>query len=257
MFYSDLNRSEAGRKGAVAFWKRFREDESFRLAMIARWKSQHHKHEDLVRAAKAGGHALWRKYQNDVEFRSNLDNRLAASRSRGGSHSLRNLGEYGFKKRLDEANKNLLLRNLVTNNGLRVRSPDELKVAQAFDKATIRYKYEPRFEVGDHAFYPDFKISKQNKTIEVAGYKGDRYWKALAKKIRLLRLHDQSLEVYVVTSYYEIVRRYLVGDSKVTVFKWKELEKMVNLCRDGRAGVHSDRRQSGLLRGSSKKERRP
>lgn len=227
-----LNSSEAGRKGAVMFWKRFRENEGFRLAIISRWKTQKHRHEDLVRAARAGGYALWRKYRNDTQFKSYLDSKLAASRSRGGSHSLRNLGEYGFKKRLEESHKHLPLRNHITNSGLRVRSPEELRVAQAFDNASIQYEYEPRFEVGDHAFYPDFKISKQNKIVEVAGYAGDRYWKALTKKIRLLRDHDPNLEVYVITSYYAIIGRYLAGDPKIMIFKWKDLAKVVLLCRD-------------------------
>lgn len=148
--------SRAGRKGAQRFWERFYSEPEFRRAMITAWKNYERSPELLKKAARLGGKALWRRYHDDSNFRMRLDDKLRNSRSRGGSISLRNLGELAFKKRLR------LWRGMtpyVDSMGNKLRSLAELRMAELLIKSRIAFVVEPRIEVKDHAFYPDFQVA--------------------------------------------------------------------------------------------------
>jgi len=148
--------SRAGRKGARRFWKRFHSDPEFRDAMMAAWRNKKFSREMNKKAARLGGKALWHRYYSDPEFRRRLDEKLRKSRSRGGSVSLRNLGEHAFKKRL------VLWRGkepYVDSRGNRLRSSLELRIAELLIKSKIDFIVEPKMEVKDHGFYPDFQVS--------------------------------------------------------------------------------------------------
>ena len=93
--------SEAGKKGAARFWLRFRTDQEFAAAMRAAWRKQKHPPELTQKAVRLGAKALWEKYHNDPSFKRELDEKLRGPRSRGGTASLWNLGEAGFKRRLE------------------------------------------------------------------------------------------------------------------------------------------------------------
>ena len=94
------SRVSAGRKGAAAFWKKFKKNPEFRQRMPESWRNIKHDHEKLLRAARLGGKALRKEYRDDDKFRAELESKLRESRSRGGSIALRNLGAAGFKSRL-------------------------------------------------------------------------------------------------------------------------------------------------------------
>lgn len=204
--------------------------------MIKAWKSQRYDPAQKIRAAKRGAKGLWDRYHRDPEFRKELDEKLRESRSRGGTKSLRNLGEAAFKQRLGRASPNVRAR-YTDSLGNRLRSSLELTIANVLADAKIHYLTEPRIEVGIHAYYPDFIVrGRQPRIIEVAGYAGDRYWDRTAEKIRRLVESDPKLRVAVVTTYLRIMKRRMTGTPRVTIFSPYEGEKLIQWCR-GKAGV--------------------
>jgi len=94
--------SEAGRKGAAVFWNKFYNDPQFQKKMRNSWKGHRVNRQKINEAAKLGYEAFRKRYNNDTEFRRQMDEKLAISRSKGGTASLRNLGEEGFKKRFEQ-----------------------------------------------------------------------------------------------------------------------------------------------------------
>jgi len=83
----------------------------------------------------------------------------------------------------------------------------EVTVAIWLESHRIRYGVEPRFVIGDHAFYPDFTIEFDAKRIiEVVGYMGDRYWDGTATKIRLTCSAYPDVQIAVVTSFVKIMK---------------------------------------------------
>lgn len=232
----DRRLSLIGRKGARRFWERFSAESEFRDSMIKAWKSQRYDPAQKIRAAKRGAKGLWDRYHRDPEFRKELDEKLRESRSRGGTKSLRNLGEAAFKQRLGRASPNVRAR-YTDSLGNRLRSSLELTIANVLADAKIHYLTEPRIEVGIHAYYPDFIVrGRQPRIIEVAGYAGDRYWDRTAEKIRRLVESDPKLRVAVVTTYLRIMKRRMTGTPRVTIFSPYEGEKLIQWCR-GKAGV--------------------
>jgi predicted nuclease of restriction endonuclease-like RecB superfamily len=185
----------------------------------------------------SGAEALWRKYHANPAFTSELDEKPRASRSRGGAISLRNLGEAGFKRRLETTGQILVKARFSDSLGNKHRSSGEVKVAELLIRSQIEFAVEPRVEVKDHAFYPDFSLNNGAKIIEVVGYAGDRYWNRTARKLALLTQTDSSLRVAVVTTYVRIVERKLRGIPRVTIFSPYQEVELVRWCR-GNAGVH-------------------
>jgi hypothetical protein len=151
--------SRLGRKGARRFWQRFRSDVEFSNAMKAAWRKQRHTPEQSQRSARLGAEALWRKYHANPEFKRKLDVKLRESRSRGGTKSLWNLGEVGFKRRLETGHEYVRAR-LSDSKGHRLRSSSEVRVAELLIKSDIEFVYERRTEANGHAFYPDFSLSR-------------------------------------------------------------------------------------------------
>jgi len=154
--------------------------------MRAAWRKQKHTPEQSQRSARFGAEALWRKYHADPAFKRELDEKLRASRSRGGAISLRNLGEAGFKRRLEETGQILVKARFSDSLGNKHRSSGEVKVAELLIRSHVEFVVEPRVEVNEHAFYPDFSLNKGAKIIEVVGYAGDRYGNRTARKLQLL-----------------------------------------------------------------------
>lgn len=240
--------ASAGRKGAAAFWKRFKENPEFRQNMLGLWRSIKHDRVKLLRAARLGGKALWRKYHLDDKFRAEFDSKLRASRSRGGSIALRNLGAAGFKSRLKNHAPSQVRPRCVDNNGNLLRSSFEVTVANWLESQRIGYDVEPRFVVGDHAFYPDFMIEgAPRRIIEVVGYMGDRYWDGTAAKIRLISTAYPDVQIAIVTSFVEIMSRRLSGVSRVSLFRPYELEKLVLWCRGKLPGYERRPKAERLL----------
>jgi general stress protein YciG len=145
--------SEIGRKGAEAFWNRFRDDPEFCERMRNSWKGHKVNYKKIVEAAKLGSKALRRGYNSDKEFKQMIDKKLAKSRSKGGSVSLKNLGEDGFKKRLERKKNELVKYKYGDKSGNKFRSLLELKVANFLSSNSIVHSVEPRFECGYHAYY--------------------------------------------------------------------------------------------------------
>jgi predicted nuclease of restriction endonuclease-like RecB superfamily len=215
--------------------------------MMAAWRNQKHKPEQIKRSAKLGAQGLWRKYHADPAFKERLDNKLRESRSRGGTKSLWNLGEAGFKRRLEKGHISVRAR-FRDSLGHRLRSSLEVSIAELLIKSKVEFMVEPRVEVGGHAFYPDFSLNRGQKLIEVVGYAGDRYWNRTAYKIQLITEAHTSLQTAVVTTYLRIVTKRLRHIPRVTIFSPYQEAEIVRWCR-GNAGVHYARKQSGLMRG--------
>lgn len=241
-------RSAAGKKGALAFWRRFRRDADFRTAMLRAWRQQKHDRDKTIRAAKLGGIALWRKYHLDPDFRRQLDIKLRKSRSKGGAVSLKNLGEVGFKARLLRGLKRIKP-VYIDSQGNRLRSSLELRVAGILGRHGISYEVEPRFVVREHAFNPDFVGRKSSKIVEVVGFQGDTNWDRTAAKIKLLVKAESDMQVLVATSLLKTMARRLAGLPRVKLVSPYEEDELVRWCRGDSRGTQRARRQSGLLRG--------
>lgn len=174
---------------------------------------------------------MWRKYNSDPQFKKELDEKLRESRSRGGTKSLWNLGEAGFKRKLETAHISVRAK-FSDSLGHRLRSSSEVRVAELLIRSGVGFIVEPRLEIEDHAFYPDFALNENNsKLIEVVGYAGDRYWNHTARKLRLIVDANSSMEIAVVTSYLKIVRRKLLGIPRVTIFSPYQEAELVQWCR--------------------------
>lgn len=170
-FYSAI-----GRKGAEVFWSKFRNDPEFREKMRNSWKGHRVNHEKIVEAAKLGYKAFRKRYNEDDGFKRRIDQKLVRSRSKGGSVALRNLGEDGFKKRLERMKNDLVKYKYTDMKGNRLRSSQELKVANFLSEKGITYAVEPKLECGYHNYYPDFWIQgNKPKIIEVMGIGTEDY----------------------------------------------------------------------------------
>ncbi|MGQ9469485.1 MAG: hypothetical protein ACUVTD_06640 [Nitrososphaerales archaeon] len=146
--------------------------------------------------------------------------------------SLRNLGEIGFKIRLEKTGNDRLKAKFRDEAGNLYRSSLEMKIAEALRRNGVRYVSEPRIETGIHAYYPDFLIlEKKRKIIEVMGYAGDKYWRRNSRKIKELLAFDPSLEIVILTSFRRIVSRYLKG-LPVRILTWGEISRLVEWCRE-------------------------
>ena len=229
--------SEIGRKGAEAFWNRFNNDPEFRERMRNSWKGHKVNYKMIVEAARLGSKALKRRYNSDKEFKQMIDKKLAISRSKGGSVSLKNLGEDGFKKRLERMKNELVKYKYSDEFGNKFRSLLELKVANFLSSNNVVYSVEPRFECGYHAYYPDFLIQgMKTKIIEVMGIGTEKYWKNAARKIGLLLNDYPQLRIAVITSFSKMAERYLGETPKVNILRWSELDELVHWCRDNMPG---------------------
>lgn len=119
-----------------------------------------------------------------------------------------------------------------------MRSSFEVVVANWLESNNIRYRVEPRFVVGVHAFYPDFIIEGDSKRIiEVVGYMGDRYWDGTAAKICLICSAYPNVQIAVVTSFVKIMKRKLGNAPRVSLFRPYEQEKLVLWCRGNCRGA--------------------
>jgi hypothetical protein len=231
------SKSSAGRLGAAAFWRKFNADFEFQERMRRAWRSKRPDRGKILRAASMGGKALWKKYHSDRSFRAELDAKLRDSRARGGSIALRNLGERGFKSRLRNHAPPQIRPLYVDHNGNHLRSAFEVTVANVLSSHDIRYRVEPRFVVGDHAFYPDFVVNANSKRIiEVVGYMGDRYWNGTAVKIRMIARAYPDVQIAVVTSFVKIMEKKLSSLPQVSLFRPYQEEELVLWCR-ATAGV--------------------
>lgn len=228
--------SKMGKKGAEAFWNKFRNDSEFRERMRNSWKGHKVDHAKIVKAAKLGSKAFRRRYNTDREFKQLIDKKLAKSRSKGGAISLKNLGEDGFKKRLEKMRNELVKYKYNDNLGNRFRSRLELKVAYFLSTNNVDYVVEPRLECGHHAYYPDFLIKGEPKIIEVMGIGIEKYWKNAARKIGLLLEEYPKLEVAIITSFSKIAKRHVGGMPQVNILRWSELDKLPKWCRDDLPG---------------------
>ena len=157
-----------------------------------------------------------------------------------------NLGEAGFKRRLEAAHPHVRAR-FSDSLGHKLRSSKEVRIAELLIRSNIRFEYEPRLEARGHAFYPDFALNN-NRVIEVVGYAGDRYWDRTARKLALLVSEYDSMQVAVVTSYGRIIERRIEGLPRISVFTLYQEAELVRWCR-GLPGFTVDRKQSGLMRG--------
>ena len=117
------------------------------------WKGHRVNHEKILEAAKLGYEAFRKRYDSDLEFKRQMDEKLAISRSKGGSISLRNLGEEGVKKRFEEMKNDLLRYKYTDNKGNKLRSWQEFRVANLLSLKGIPYTVEPKFACGYHNFY--------------------------------------------------------------------------------------------------------
>lgn len=201
------------------------------------WKGHRVNHEKIIEAAKLGYRALQQRCASDAEFKRKLDDKLAKSRSRGGAISLKNLGEKGFKARLEMMKNELVKYKYSDQFGNRLRSSLELKIARLLSTNGISYSVEPRFVWGDHAYYPDFLIdSKIPKIIEVMGVGTEKYWKNATRKMIQLTNTNLELEIAVVTSFSRIAKKHLEGISRVSILRWSELNDLVHWCRNNVPG---------------------
>ena len=229
--------SECGRKGALAFWRKFHSDPIFQQKMRNAWKGHKVNREKIVEAAKQGYRALQQRRATDPEFKRSLDSKLAKSRSKGGAISLRNLGEEGFKKRLEMMKNELVKRKYSDQFGNKLRSSLELKIAHLLSTNGIAYSVEPRFECGDHAYYPDFLVDKTKlKIIEVMGIGTEKYWKSATRKITQLTNCHPDLKIAVITSFSKIAKNHLEGIPRVSILRWSEIDDLVHWCRNNVPG---------------------
>jgi hypothetical protein len=152
-FYSRIDK-----KGTRSFWNKFYNDPQFQEKMRKSWKGHRVNREKIIEAAKLGYEAFRQRYNSDTEFKRKMDEKLAISRSKGGSISLRNLGEDGFKERFEKMKNKLLEYKYTDNQGNKLRSCQELKVANLLSLKGIAYTVEPKFTCGYHNYYPDFLI---------------------------------------------------------------------------------------------------
>lgn len=220
-----------GKKGARKFWERFQSDETFRESMLRAWKIQHHNPEHIAKAAKLGATALWKRYYEDPEFKRDLDEKLRESRSRGGAISLRNLGENGFKRRLNDSRIPQLKPKYTDAFGNQLRNSGELRVAELLTSSKIEYVVEPRIEIYHHAFYPDFVLVNGTSIIEVAGFASEEYWDRTAEKIRMLIEANPCFRIAVVTSFVKIMKRRLSLTPRVTIFSPYQRDELIQWCR--------------------------
>jgi len=229
--------SDAGKKGAEAFWKKFNGDPEFQQRMRESWKGHKVNREKIVEAAKLGYEAFRRRYNSDVEFKRKMDEKLAVSRSKGGSISLRNLGEDGFKERFEKM-KNVLLRyKYIDSKGNKLRSWQELRVANLLSLKGITYTVEPKFTCGYHNYYPDFLIhSNKQKIIEVMGVGTEEYWNKAREKVKILTDFYPEIEILIITSYAKKAKTHLFGMPRVNILIWRELEKVANWCWENAPG---------------------
>ena len=223
--------SLVGRLGAQAFWRRYHSDPIFREEMTQAWKKQRFDSEKKRKAAKKGAEALWRRYHADPAFKELLDRKLSASRSRGGSIALRNLGEQGFKRKLATNAPSQLRPQYRDSQGNVLRSTLELTVAHILEDNGIRYYVEPRFVIGDHAFYPDFILTGTQKIIEAVGYMGDRYWDGTARKVRLIIGQYPEVHVAILTSFGKTMAKRLIEVPRVRIFSPYQANQLVRWCR--------------------------
>ena len=231
-FYSDM-----GRKGAEVFWNKFYSDPQFQERMRTSWKGHKVNREKITEAAKLGYKAFRQRYDNDIEFKRKMDEKLAISRSKGGSISLRNLGEEGFKKRFEEMKNDLLRCKYTDNKGNKLGSWQELKVANLLSLKGISYTVEPKFACGYHNFYPDFLVhSDKQKIIEVMGVGTEEYWKKARQKVKLLTNNYPEMEILVITSYAKKAKTCLNGIARVNILIWRELEKVADWCWEAAPG---------------------
>jgi hypothetical protein len=229
--------SEAGKKGAKAFWNKFYSDPQFQEKIRNSWKGHRVNRRKIVEAARLGYQAFMKRYNSDPVFRRQMDEKLAISRSKGGTISLRNLGEEGFKKRFEKMKNDLLRYKYKDNNGNRLRSWQELRVANFLSLKGISYSVEPRFLCGSHSFYPDFLVQvERQRIIEVMGVGTEEYWRKARDKLKMLTDYYLGVEILVITSYSKKAKTYLVGIPRVNVLLWKELEKVANWCWDTAPG---------------------
>lgn len=229
--------SRCGRKGAKAFWKKFYNDPLFQSEMRNAWKGHKVNPTKIVEAAKLGYKALQIRYATDSEFKRNVDKKLSKSRSKGGAISLKNLGQEGFKKRL-EALKNELVKYKYSDQfGNRFRSSLELKIANLLSNNNIKFSVEPRFECGDHAYYPDFLINGDKlQIIEVMGIGTEKYWTNSTNKIKRLLNKYTDLKIAVITSFSNIAQRHLGNMRRVSILRWSQLDEFADWCRNNVPG---------------------
>jgi len=219
--------SKIGRKGAEVFWDKFYSDAEFRRKMRTVWKGIKINHEKIVEAAKLGSKAFRHRYNTDKEFKRMIDEKLAKSRSKGGSISLKNLGEEGFKKRLEIMKNELVKYKYNDKLGNRFRSLLELKVADFLSSKGIEYSVEPRLECGYHAYYPDFLIhGAKPRIVEVMGIGTEKYWKNAARKIHSLLRNYSQFEIIIITSFSRLAKRHIDEIPQVSILRWSELDKL-------------------------------
>jgi predicted nuclease of restriction endonuclease-like RecB superfamily len=229
--------SRIGRKGAEIFWNKFYSDPQFQEKMRNSWKGHRVNPEKIVEAAKLGYEAFKQRYDNDVEFKRKMDEKLAVSRSKGGSISLRNLGENGFKERFAKMKNELLRYKYTDNQGNKLRSRQELKVANFLSSKGISFTVEPKFTCGYHNYYPDFLIQgNKQKIIEVMGVGTKEYWENAKQKISSLTEHYPEMEILIITSYSKKAKTHLSGIARVNILIWRELEKVANWCWENAPG---------------------
>lgn len=196
------------------------------------WKGHRVNHEKIVEASKLGYKAFRKRYNEDEEFKRRIDQKLVRSRSKGGSVALRNLGEDGFKKRLERMKNDLVKYKYTDRKGNRLRSSQELKVANFLSEKSITYAVEPKPECGYHNYYPDFWIQgTKPKIIEVMGIGTEKYWKNARRKMKLLTDSNPEIEIVVITSFSKKAKAYLSEITRVNILRWSELEKVANWCR--------------------------
>jgi len=201
------------------------------------WKGHRVNHEKIIEAAKLGYKAFRKRYNEDEEFKRRIDQKLVESRSKGGSVALRNLGEDGFKKRLERMKNDLVKYKYIDRKGNRLRSSQELKVANFLSEKGITYAVEPKLECGYHSYYPDFWIQGDKpKIIEVMGIGTEKYWKNAARKIDLLLRNYPQMRIAVITSFSRIAKRYLDKMPRIIILRWSELDELVNWCRGNMPG---------------------
>lgn len=195
------------------------------------WKGHRVNREKIIEAAKLGYEAFRRRYNSDVEFKRKMDEKLAISRSKGGSISLRNLGEDGFKERFEKLKNDLLRYKYTDSQGNKFRSWQELKVANLLSLKSIAYTVEPRFTCGYHNYYPDFLIhGNKQRIIEVLGVGTEEYWKKSRQKLKLLMDNYPEMKILVIISYSKKAKTYLGEIARINILLWKELEGVVNWC---------------------------
>lgn len=205
--------------------------------MKSAWKGHKVNYEKIVEAAKLGNRALRLRYTTDAGFKRKMDEKLAKSRSKGGAISLRNLGEDGFKKRLEQMKNELVKYKYTDRFGNKLRSSLELKIADLLSSEGIRYSVEPRLECGDHVYYPDFMIcGMKPKIVEVMGIGTDPYWRKATRKITLLIRKDPNLEAAIITSFFRAAKKNLDGIPRVSILRWSEIDELARWCRNSMPG---------------------